>query len=886
MIIVRRKIVSFVRMKRTFTLACFFLLIPSWLLATHNRAGQITFELVSGFTYRVTITTFTYTKSAADRPELLVEWGDNSESLVERISRTVLPNDYYHNIYTTTHTFPGPGIYEIVMQDPNRNYGINNIPNSVNVIFSIKTTLVISPDIGNNSSPVLLNFPIDKAAKGHIFIHNPSAYDPDGDSLSYKMSICTGQDGKPISNYSIPASSDTIYVDPVIGDFVWYSPVDTGKYNVAINIEEWRYGVQIGKITRDMQINVYETDNNPPVNPALKTLCVKAGELIEIQMTSTDVDNDSVKQTMTGGSFVTPNSPATFIKVASGRGFSTSTFRWQTTCDHVRKQPWQLMLKSEDYTTDISLIDIDNFTIKVLAPGPQNLNSSSSSTEINLNWDQSNCGDVAGYYIYRREGPFEFDPDSCENGVPGYTGFVKVGQVSGKQNTAYTDDNNGEGLVQGVSYCYLITAFYPDGGESFASNETCNSLVPGFPALLNVSVTNMDTINGSIFLSWAKPRNFDTIDAPGPYVFHIFRSLTGNDDFDLIDSLATTDLNDTTYIDAPINTWRFPYYYAVTMYNNTPGNRFEMQPGQNETASSLYIEITPGDNRLTLNILKKAPWINEQYVISRKHGSEPFTEIATTNEYIYVDDGLSNGQTYYYQVESIGWRPIDSVIFRNSNISHINYGTAEDVSASCAPVLSVRSLCDSSATNILSWTNPNRTCADDVIRYKLYYSPVMGENLDSLSGISPATDTVFYHRFEPGVSLAGCYAVSAIDSFGNESPLSVIICVDQCSLYELPNVFTPNNDNLNDVYKSKNVNDVVEKVNMKIFNRYGQLIFETEDPDINWNGKFQNNGKEMSTGVYYYICDVYEPRISGLEVRTLVGFIHLYANGDAQPNTK
>jgi gliding motility-associated-like protein len=99
-------------------------------------------------------------------------------------------------------------------------------------------------------------------------------------------------------------------------------------------------------------------------------------------------------------------------------------------------------------------------------------------------------------------------------------------------------------------------------------------------------------------------------------------------------------------------------------------------------------------------------------------------------------------------------------------------------------------------------------------------------------------------------------------------------------------VFTPNNDNLNDVYKSKNVNDVVEKVNMKIFNRYGQLIFETEDPDINWNGKFQNNGKEMSTGVYYYICDVYEPRISGLEVRTLVGFIHLYANGDAQPNTK
>jgi hypothetical protein len=38
--------------------------------------------------------------------------------------------------------------------------------------------------------------------------------------------------------------------------------------------------------------------------------------------------------------------------------------------------------------------------------------------------------------------------------------------------------------------------------------------------------------------------------------------------------------------------------------------------------------------------------------------------------------------------------------------------------------------------------------------------------------------------------------------------------------------------------------------------------------------------------VYYYICDVYEPRISGTEVRALVGFIHLYKEGHAVENTK
>lgn len=857
------------------------------LFATHNRAGQITFERITGYTYRVTITTFTYTRSAADRPELLIDWGDNSTSVVQRDSIMPLPNEYRRNLYIENHTFPGPGIYEILMQDPNRNFGINNIPNSVNVIFSIKSTLVISPEIGTNSSPELLNYPIDRAALGHLFIHNPAAYDPDGDSLSYKITICTEQDGIPIESYEFPESSDTLYVDPVVGDLVWYAPVDTGKYNVAMNIEEWRYGVKIGNITRDMQINVYETDNNPPVNPPLHTYCVEAGNLIELQITTTDADNDSIVQEMRGGPFVINSSPATFTRIASGRGFSTSLFRWQTNCDHIRNQPWQVMLKSEDINADIQLIDIDNIIIKVLAPSPENLTSVATSNDIDLSWDQSNCGNVAGYYIYRREGSFDFNPDSCENGVPAYTGYERIAVVNGKANTTYVDDNNGEGLVQGIEYCYIITSFYPDGSESFASEPTCNSLVPGFPALLNVSVTNIDDTDGSIFLSWAKPVNFDVVEAPGPYVFVIYRSATGNDnDYTAIDSIHTVDLMDTTYTDAVLNTVTFPYYYMVKMFNNTPGNRFEMRPDENEIASSLYIDITPGDNTLTLTIRKKAPWINDQYVIYRRLENQPFDSIAITDNYIYEDVGLQNGITYFYQVKSIGWRPVDGLVFNNINYSHENSGAAADITPPCAPLLNVQSVCDSNAMNILTWTNPNKTCADDVIRYNVYYAPDIGIDMDSLTSVFSATDTTFNHRPGIGMSLAGCYAVTAIDSVGNESPKSVVVCVDECALYALPNVFTPNDDGLNDIYRSINLNHVVNRVDMKIFNRYGQLVFETTNPDIEWEGTYRNTDTKLKTGVYYYICDVHEPRITGIEIRTLTGFIHLYADGDAQPITK
>jgi gliding motility-associated-like protein len=463
---------------------------------------------------------------------------------------------------------------------------------------------------------------------------------------------------------------------------------------------------------------------------------------------------------------------------------------------------------------------------------------------------------------------------------------VRIAKIEGKDVVSFVDDNNGEGLVQGIEYCYRVTAYYNDGNESYPSGEVCNTLVPGFPSLLNASVTSIDAVAGSVFVSWAKPRNFDTGSAPGPYVFRIYRSLSTNPaDFTLIDTITTVDLNDTTYMDSPLNTVAFPYYYNIKMFNNTPGNRFEMRPGESEIASTLYLEITPDDNQLTLEIKKKAPWVNDQYVIYRKYGALDYDSIATVDNYLYVDQNLKNGETYFYQVKSIGWRPIDGNNFYNSNLSHENFGTPVDINPPCAPMLTVESRCDS-VTNQLTWTNPNSTCADDVVRYVIYYSRDIGATMDSLTTVYSSTDTVFYHRADEGMMLAGCYAVSAIDSFGNRSPLSSVYCVDNCGMFDLPNVFTPNGDKYNPLFVSTNLNNLVQKVDMKIFNRFGQLVFETTDPDINWDGKYKNTDNVVPSGVYYYICDVHEPRISGVEIRTMVGFIHVYSEGHAEDFTK
>jgi gliding motility-associated-like protein len=846
-------------------------------LATHNRAGEITLKQISDYTYKIEIATFTYTLSQADRNQLEVQWGDNTVSIAPRVQKVTLPNFYYHNTYEVLHTYPGPGTYTIVVQDPNRNYGVQNIPNSVNVIFSIKTTITINPSIGRNSTPVLLNFPIDKAALGHIFIHNPAAYDPDGDSLSYELTTCTGENGLPINGYTLPRASHRLFIDSISGDLTWDTPVDTGIYNIAIKIVEWRKGVRIGSINRDMQIQVYKTSNNPPENAPFRNFCVEAGDTVIYDVISLDPDSDKIIQTATGGPFEQSISPPTFELLTGGYGYSVSRFEWRTDCEHVRLYPYAVVIKTEDKNPDISLVDIDNFFIKVIGPAPEGLQANPTSNSIRLNWHACNCPNVTGYEIYRREGRSDYESDSCQTGVPSSSGFVKIGETDGQNDTLFIDNNNGNGLSQGIEYCYRVVGLYSGTIPGYASEEVCAILIPGTPAMINVSVTQSSS-DGSIFLAWAKPQGLEEVGATGPYEYLIYRyddlwgtNLIGQESF------KTSDLNDTTYIDSPLNTLNYPYSYKIELYNDDPpDNRFLI--GSQEVVSSTYLEITPTDNRNTIHIRKNVPWINTDYVIYRQRtNSTEFDSIGITYNETYVDSGLMNGKEYCYQVKSNGWRPIEGIRYTSINFSHIACATPLDKTPPCPPVLYVTSFCDS-LYNELKWTIQDPVCAEDVFNYRIYYAPDLSGNLTLIH--TQSSDSTMYFHYPPE-SLAGCYAVTAVDSFENESEFSEIVCVDNCTAYELPNVFTPNGDGDNDFWRPTS-NAFVEKVDMKVYSRWGILVFKTDDPNINWDGKQMNSNNIVSPGVYYYIADVYENRLTGLEVRNIVGFVYVFTNSDAK----
>jgi gliding motility-associated-like protein len=70
----------------------------------------------------------------------------------------------------------------------------------------------------------------------------------------------------------------------------------------------------------------------------------------------------------------------------------------------------------------------------------------------------------------------------------------------------------------------------------------------------------------------------------------------------------------------------------------------------------------------------------------------------------------------------------------------------------------------------------------------------------------------------------------------------------------VPNAFSPTNDELNDVFRPvRDFNDILF-YQFIIFNRWGEKVFFTEDPDEGWNGEFE--GKEAPIGTYFWYARI------------------------------
>lgn len=281
-------------MMNKFILTLAFITTTCSLLATHNRAGEITYKRITPFSqvvgsttvevynYEITVTLYTNDgPGIADRCSDTLYYGDGSKAVAYRSNGTTTgctnsscgssvpcgdiiyssPNYVVKkSVFVFHHTYPGPGTYVVYTYDPNRNQGVVNIPNSVNIPFYIESQIIIKAGSSANTSPVLSNPPIGFGYLNICYVHNPGAYDADGDSLAFQISPCLTPGGTTTPGYSYP-SPGTFSINPSNGVLNWCSPQTLGEYNVAFIVQEWRKNNNniyqlLGQVERDMQIKV------------------------------------------------------------------------------------------------------------------------------------------------------------------------------------------------------------------------------------------------------------------------------------------------------------------------------------------------------------------------------------------------------------------------------------------------------------------------------------------------------------------------------------------------------------------------------------------------------------------------------------------------------
>lgn len=156
--------------------------------------------------------------------------------------------------------------YQLEWESCCRNYGISSGA-SGDGIYSGST--VINPTLSTcNSSPQFANPPVPYICAGQAFTFNQGAFDPDGDSLAYSIGPCLQDPPAVQVGYNNLAgytptqplgSSWDVAVDPFTGDIsITPQPGNLVIGVMCLVVDEFRNGVQIGQVTRDIQITVID----------------------------------------------------------------------------------------------------------------------------------------------------------------------------------------------------------------------------------------------------------------------------------------------------------------------------------------------------------------------------------------------------------------------------------------------------------------------------------------------------------------------------------------------------------------------------------------------------------------------------------------------------
>ena len=136
-------------------------------------------------------------------------------------------------------------------------------------------------------------------------------------------------------------------------------------------------------------------------------------------------------------------------------------------------------------------------------------------------------------------------------------------------------------------------------------------------------------------------------------------------------------------------------------------------------------------------------------------------------------------------------------------------------------------------------------------------------------------DISFQENFDHVFADTGMYEVSLLieDQYGCQDSIVKVIDVIPKTTYFLPNAFTPNQDGKNELFTGAGVFEGITKFNLSIWDRWGNVVFTTNDINEGWDGKNSKTGKKMPNGVYVCLVKYLEPRNNLIKIKKTIVLI-------------
>ena len=373
------------------TLLFISFLINSNVYATHAQSADITYQCIGTNQYQISVSFYRDCAGVAAPNSITINTA--SASCVQNFNTTLNPipgtgqdvTPVCQNVNTECNGGSVPGVEEYIYRGivnlPNqcndwkfsftlccRNNAINTILNPGNENIYVEA-LLNNLDVVCNNSPTFSNKPVSFPCVGQTSCFNHGAIEPDGDSLFY--SLIAPATGPATAVTYIPGysaqqpliSNPATTFNTATGD-ICMTPTLREVTVLAVKVEEWRNGILIGSVIRDIQLRTVICNNTLPTlsgingsNAYTTTGC--AGVPINFTIPSFDPDPG---QTIT----LTWNNAipgATFV--SNGAQIPTATFNWTPTVNDVSLVPHCFTVTARDDNCTYNGIQIYSFCITV-----------------------------------------------------------------------------------------------------------------------------------------------------------------------------------------------------------------------------------------------------------------------------------------------------------------------------------------------------------------------------------------------------------------------------------------------------------------------------------------------------------------------------------------